>query len=228
MSKLILLRRSSPLEFEIHKGEINQTKNLILTTTDEQLATDIVDRYNAFVIFQYNNQDNLIERAKNYAIDCHQSVNHFYDNKSYSVHLEMVYEYGKKYSYLLPEEDVEIVLAACWAHDIIEDTRRTYNDVKIALNPQVADIVYALSNEKGKNRAERANTKYYDGINNTPYATFCKICDRLANVKYSKESGSKMIDVYRKENESFRSHFEWAWMYGDYKPMFDELQVLFI
>ena len=89
------------------------------------------------------------------------------------------------------------------AHDTIEDSRLTYNDVKEVAGEAVANIVYAVSNEKGKTRKERANENYYNGICNTPYATFVKLCDRLANVKYSQENNSMMLLVYKKENENF-------------------------
>ena len=66
-----------------------------------------------------------------------------------------------------------------------------------------ADIVYAVTNEKGKNRAERANDKYYAGIVATPGAVFVKLCDRIANVQYGKMTGSGMYDKYKKENDNF-------------------------
>ena len=76
-----------------------------------------------------------------------------------------------KYIHLLPNNRViSEVLAACWVHDVIEDCRETYNDVKNVLGERVADIAYALTNEKGKTRKERANDKYYEGIRNTPFA----------------------------------------------------------
>ena len=46
MDKLILLVRKYPTEYEIHRGEINQTKNLILTTKDEEFAERLVNGYN--------------------------------------------------------------------------------------------------------------------------------------------------------------------------------------
>jgi (p)ppGpp synthase/HD superfamily hydrolase len=92
---------------------------------------------------------------------------------------------------------------ACFAHDTIEDTRVTYNDVKSALGHYVADLVYALTNEKGKTRKERANDKYYEGIRSEKYGIFVKMCDRIANVEYSKMSGSRMFEMYKKENEDF-------------------------
>ena len=48
--KLILLKRQFPTEYEIHRYEINQTKNLILTTKDLNLAQDIVNGYNKLKI----------------------------------------------------------------------------------------------------------------------------------------------------------------------------------
>ena len=48
-----------------------------------------------------------------------------------------------------------------------------------------AEIVYALTNEKGRTRAERAGVKYYEGIRAVPYAPMVKLADRMANVRFS-------------------------------------------
>ena len=37
-----------------------------------------------------------------------------------------------------------------------------------------AEIVYALTNDKGRTRKERAGEHYYAGIRETPYAPFVK------------------------------------------------------
>jgi (p)ppGpp synthase/HD superfamily hydrolase len=145
----------------------------------------------------------IIGQAKKYAIECHDSTNHKYNGQPYSVHLSMVVDTAMKFIHLVPARMQETVIAACWAHDVIEDCRQTYNDVKLATNEGVAELVYALTNEKGKNRKERGNDKYYDGIRNTPYATFIKLCDRIANYQYSKESGSSMSSMYEKEMDGF-------------------------
>ena len=66
-------------------------------------------------------------------------------------------------------------------------------------------MVYALTNEKGRTRAERANDKYYQGIRETPYAPFLKLSDRLANAGYSCSQvgsgagNSRMKQVYSSE-----------------------------
>jgi (p)ppGpp synthase/HD superfamily hydrolase len=113
---------------------------------------------------------------------------------------------------------------------LIEDTRVSYNDVKNRLDDTgysyIADIIYAVTNEKGKNRNERANEKYYEGIRSTPGAVFVKLCDRIANVQYSKMMKSRMFEVYGKEQ------FEFQRMLGRYtdnrglEPMFVHLDKL--
>jgi len=145
----------------------------------------------------------MIEKAKEYAIKCHTDTCHYYDTHLYSYHLQMVVDVANKFIHLIPEKYRDIVLSACWAHDVIEDTRQTYNDILKVTSFEVAEIVYALTNEKGKTRKERANDKYYEGIRNTPYATFVKLCDRIANVQYSMSQRSRMLEMYRKETPNF-------------------------
>ena len=146
---------------------------------------------------------NIVEKAKIFGVNSHASVNHLYDGKPYDVHLELVYNVGLKFIHLVPEKYRDDVLAACWVHDSIEDCRLTYNDVKKELGEVVAELAYALTNEKGKTRKDRANHKYYDGIRNTPFATFVKVCDRIANMEYSKSSGSRMYQMYKDELGGF-------------------------
>jgi len=173
-----------------------------------------------------------------WCIEQHQKTNHTYGDlgEPYSVHLQQVAIYADyfmaytKCVYLQKEQGIADTLElACCGHDLIEDTRNTYNDVKKVLGEQVADIVYALTNEKGKNRAERANDKYYEGIRNTPYAVFVKLCDRIANVQYSKSRGSAMFEMYKKENSKFLQQMGYTNLIGEhipthkYKEMFDYL-----
>ena len=115
----------------------------------------------------------------------------------------MVFEIAKKFIHSIEKTEQENVLAACWVHDIIEDARETYNDVKKETNETIAELAYALTNEKGRSRAERANEKYYQGIRETKNASFVKFCDRIANVTHSKNTRSRMFEKYKEENEEF-------------------------
>ena len=83
------------------------------------------------------------------------------------------------------------------------------NDVKTELGREAADIIYAVTNDKGKNRKERAGDKYYEGIRNTPGAVFLKLCDRIANVQYGKMTKSRMFEMYKKENDNFIVQLGW-------------------
>jgi (p)ppGpp synthase/HD superfamily hydrolase len=181
--------------------------------------------------------------AEKWCIDQHRKTNHFYDTYlPYEFHLRMVNQVGQDFKHHLDDtkdyytgnpnnKDGYITirqacLVATWGHDLIEDCRVSYNDVKTHLGQEAADIVYAVTNEKGKNRSERANSKYYQGIRETPGAVFVKLCDRIANVQYSKMTKSRMFEMYSKENPNFE---QMLGRYTDYKhlePMFEYLSSL--
>jgi (p)ppGpp synthase/HD superfamily hydrolase len=164
-----------------------------------------------------------------FAIEAHASVNQTYDGKPYSVHLAMVFSQAMKFIDCIPKNRRKDVLNAVWLHDTIEDCRLTYNDIVKISNKEVAELVYALTNEKGKNRAERANQKYYKGIRDVEHATFIKLCDRLANVIYSKDTEFRMFDVYKNENEDFLKHlFETPDKSLQYKELVQALKDVFV
>ncbi len=158
------------------------------------------------------NSNVVISIAKN-AEFIHNEVNQKYDDKPYFVHLSSVAHYAEVYGHNVCENENDILplIFGAYFHDSIEDARLTYNDVtaiasKYMTNQQAylaAEIVYALTNEKGRNRATRANDKYYSDIRETPFAPFVKMCDRFANMSYSSMNKSRMIDVYKKELEHF-------------------------
>ena len=139
-----------------------------------------------------------------WCLEQHSSTNHFYDEYlPYEFHLRMVVQSAKDFEKLIPASKRYTVIMAAWGHDLIEDSRVSYIDVSKNLEEEVADIIYAVTNEKGKNRKERANEKYYEGIRKTSGAVFVKLCDRIANVQYSKMTKSRMFEVYKEENLKF-------------------------
>jgi (p)ppGpp synthase/HD superfamily hydrolase len=167
---------------------------------------------------------NIVEIARKHAFEAHEAVNHLYDGQPYSVHLIMASVAGLNFMHLIEsEDDRSNVAAAIYEHDTLEDTPLTFNDLKKATNEVVAELAYACTNEKGRNRAERANDKYYEGIKNTKFATFVKLCDRIANVQYSLEKNSRMIELYRKEHSHFVSKL---YVPGEYEPMWAFLEYL--
>lgn len=162
-----------------------------------------------------------------WCIDKHKETNHFYDAYlPYEFHLRMVAQVAVDF---LPQMDFKLkfvhaeIQLACFGHDLIEDCRVSYNDCKEQLEEITANIIYAVTNDKGKNRKERAGENYYRGIQNTIGATFVKLCDRIANVQYSKLTKSRMFEMYKKENQQFVQYL----YHDNYKIMFDYLDELF-
>jgi hypothetical protein len=146
----------------------------------------------------------LVERSKHFFISAHNAINQRYDGKPYSFHLMQVNEEFHRYKHLIPEEDWERVEAELWGHDALEDTNLTYNDIKSELGPDIAEGAYSMTNEKGRNRAQRASRFYYTGLRRDQYGEFKKLCDRLANVRNSVGSGHSMSKAYQKEYKKFK------------------------
>jgi len=173
---------------------------------------------------EYKEFLSIEEIAKDYAIRRHREVNHHYNALyPYAFHLQMTVEAAMVFIHLIPEEERSDVIGGCWVHDIIEDARETYNNVKQATNLMIAEYAFALANEKGKTRKERANKKYYNELKACKHAVFIKICDRIANVTFSVEEKSSMINMYRDEFPNFyESLYD-----GRYQEMWDYLKKLF-
>lgn len=168
--------------------------------------------------------EQLLQRAElllHTAAQCHAAVNqHYGDGLPYGFHLRLTLSYAMRHVPLLrlsSGAEVETVFAAACFHDTLEDARLTYHDLtklltrlkeENGLRMDVADAVeavYALTNDKGRNRAERAGDNYYAGIRATKYAPFLKMCDRLANLRFSTLffPPQRMARVYKEEMPHF-------------------------
>ena len=175
-----------------------------------QETTRVMDRQ-SFENFLSSHKD-IINTIRETACDLHASVNQKYgDGLPYGFHLCQVADAAMKYGHHVAarEDDILPIVFGAYFHDSIEDARLTYNDLlKIASGMltesqalMATEIAYALTNEKGRNRAERANERYYSGIRSTPYAPFVKLCDRHANISYccNGKNDSRMRTIYKKE-----------------------------
>ena len=121
-----------------------------------------------------------------------------YGRRPYTHHLTKVVEVLERHGINNP-----YLIAAGWLHDVIEDTDASYNDVKKATNEVVAELVFAVTDELGRNRKERA-AKTYPKIAGNIGATVLKLADRIANIENGNVEGGHQFQMYRKEYRHFR------------------------
>jgi (p)ppGpp synthase/HD superfamily hydrolase len=117
----------------------------------------------------------------------------------YSCHLKWVASNGKKFLHLIDEGDRNLAIAGCYGHDLIEDARMTYNDIKQLWGFELAEIIYACSEEKGRTRSERHSADFFMNLSTNDIAIFVKLCDIAANVKFSMLDNSSMLVKYQLE-----------------------------
>lgn len=157
-------------------------------------------------------------------VECNQKYG---KDHPYSFHLDLVATQAKKFEELLGDFDLDLdktIMAACYGHDLIEDARVTYNDIKEMVGEKIADIIYCCTEEKGKNRDQRHSEKYFSELKENELAIFVKICDITANVKYSLLTDSGMLKKYRKEFPKVKEH-----LYVEkFKPLFDHLESILL
>lgn len=159
---------------------------------------------------------------KQHDVVCNQKYG---DNLPYSFHLFAVESQFKKFRHLLlttHQYELEQVQNAIWGHDLMEDARLTYNDIKNWVGEEVAEIVLCCTDSIGRNRSERKDDDFWNRLTSNEYAIFVKLCDVIANVKYSLLTNSTMYNKYGKEFPNFKKR-----AYREqYKEMFDYLEKL--
>lgn len=134
------------------------------------------------------------ERAKMVAENQH--ANQKYDIYPYMYHVLQVVGIAESLGF-----DEKIIIA-CYMHDVLEDGTLSYNDIKQAFGEEVAEIVYAVTDELGRNRKERKE-KTYHKIRGNWKAVAVKICDRIANVRQSQLYNPSMFKKYQQEHQDF-------------------------
>lgn len=135
-----------------------------------------------------------VQEARQVAIKAHGSQ--VYDGIfPYEKHLDDVVEVLKRFSIVHPK-----YLCAAYLHDVIEDGSLSYNDIKRYFGEEVAEIVYCVTDEIGRNRKEK-KAKTLPKTAQNQDAIIIKLADRIANI----EHGGK-IDMYAKEYDEFHSH----------------------
>ena len=73
----------------------------------------------------------------------------------YTYHLAQVVSVLERFG--IKDEDL---LVAAWLHDSLEDTAATKFHLEVTFGNRVADLVWRVTNESGKNRKERHEKTY--------------------------------------------------------------------
>lgn len=165
------------------------------------------------------------QTALEVASEIHASVNQGYGKDEvypFRLHLSFVCGTIDRMFNLSPrwskdEELFNILNASGAYHDLIEDCRIKYHDLiddrrfwldnrgiytrkqKMYSRKKIADIVYALTETRGKNRSERYGYEYMKGIFETPHAWFVKMADTIANSAYSMIVNEPLIKMYQSD-----------------------------
>lgn len=97
-----------------------------------------------------------------------------------------------------------LLLAAGWLHDIIEDTSVNYHTVADVAGAEVAEIVYAVTDELGRNRKERKARSLPKLIKNDN-AILVKLSDRIANARDAYVNRRELFEMYRAGYNDFKT-----------------------
>lgn len=158
-------------------------------------------------------QSELVSQARILAIKKHM-IQVYADDYPYIKHLEEVVNILIRFGYT---DDLYII--AGYLHDILEDTDLSYNDIKTQFGVEIADVVYCVTDELGKNRKER-KSKTLPKIKSNEKAIVVKLADRIANLEngVSTNGGDGFLKMYKKENVKFK---EELFIHDEHKPLWD-------
>ena len=138
-----------------------------------------------------NYTDKTYKEARMVAVKAHS--NQSYDEIfPYEKHLDDVVDVLKRFGF-----SGKFIVAG-YLHDAIEDDGISYNDINRHFNKEVAEMVYCVTDELGRNRKEKKEKTLPKTAGN-PDAIILKLADRIANI----EHGGK-IDMYGKEYQEFK------------------------
>ena len=142
----------------------------------------------------------IAKLAEVFARGAHAGQKH--GDRPYWTHLEGVVYRLISWGY---ETDSPVVCAA-WLHDTIEDTKVTYQEIKRVFGKDIAEIVWNVTDEMGRNRKERKD-KTYPKIFSTPESTALKLADLYDNVFKSFKNQDRHLDMYIYEWPDIRRVF---------------------
>lgn len=160
----------------------------------------------------------LITRAIEFALEAHAGQK--YGDLPFWIHPAHVAEVAEEYGLAAP------LVAAAWLHDTMEDCEDVTPKALLDLfGPDVAFLVWAVTNEPGTRKERHPAT--YAKIRQANYlgATAVKLCDRIANAEHCLTPGGRrgLLKMYRKEYAEFKEALQKE---GEHAEMWERLDKL--
>lgn len=144
---------------------------------------------------------NELRRARAFAQVAHGTQP--YGAEDYVVHLDAVVEVLREFD---RHEDTALLIAG-YLHDTLEDTTTTLTRLILEFGPDVAMLVYAVTDEPGATRRERKAFTLKKTRAVGPRAVMLKYADRIANVRSAQKNRSDLFEMYQHEHPSFVAAF---------------------
>lgn len=146
-------------------------------------------------------KETLIEAARHYATRSHARIDHRrkYSNQPYDEHLQAVAGIVSEVS------DDARMIAAAWLHDTVEDTPATFHDIEQEFGPEVARLVYELTDVSRPSDGNRAVRKALDCKHlaaASPQAKTVKLADLIDNCRDICRHDQRFARVYLAEMEA--------------------------
>lgn len=145
--------------------------------------------------------DSLIEKASRYATSAHARINHFrkYSLQPYDVHLRAVARLVASVT-----ED-EVMIAAAWLHDTVEDTPATFEDLEQEFGADVMNLVKELTDVSKPGDGNRMTRKAIDRqhmAGASSRAKTIKLADLIDNCEDICRHDARFGQVYLSEMQS--------------------------
>jgi len=140
----------------------------------------------------------LEDRARTFATAAHAAVAQLrkYTNEPYIVHPAEVV------SILKTVPHTEVMIAAAWMHDVVEDTGVSIELVRAEFGSEVSDLVGWLTDVSRPEQGNRATRKAIDRAHTAAApaeAQTIKLCDLISNTRSIVEHDAEFARVYLAE-----------------------------
>lgn len=138
--------------------------------------------------------------ARDFARFEHSIRNHRYGPHEYVFHLDATVRVLERFGI-----HDQALIAAGYLHDVLEDCEEvTREQIEDLFGLRVGALVWAVTDEPGRNRKER-KARTYPKIAATPGAVTIKLADRIANAEYSAFKDQARYKMYQKEQSEFEA-----------------------